>query len=463
MRSAPREVPPLVHEGVRYEAPHWGVSGAPSCEQAPSPLLEPDPAQALELAGYSAAEASALLERQRLRGVLAAAVQELTRAASRQRLQSMLGAALNNPGEALTACQDLLASRLAGGPPVPLEALREQLGLDLSAASVEAVLRDWEANRYASPQDEAHDPDRLRVELAQRGSARPEIECAVRKLRLSGATQRAMQTILQEQMAGMLAGLTLNDPFTYDAGVSESLEQFQPSRVRELLTAEGELEPAEVEEALAAYEAEMRELEASLAEVRSAPREQPGGVVVAYDAASGEILWSSRAYTTEYDSDLEQCVQDVFITGFEVDGPHLVVRDERRRLHRLDRRTGRVVDSRPDLRPTAEDLARQALRELPASQRQQLWDELWGLKGLMDQHNFSAYGLATSPAQELAAALDRFLASLGQVSDRHPLLEGAWRAGVKHAAALRQGADAHVLYGWLQEELQLVFLELFQH
>lgn len=437
MRAGPRPVPPLLHEGVRYEVPHWGLTEPEPEPPADPPLVESDPARALERAGYSAEETAAMLERQRGEQRLTEAVDEVRRAEARQRMQSVMGAVLSNPDSALQACQDVLGPRLAGGPPVGLEALRERLGDD-------GLVRAWEAAGYRIVPDVG-----LRVELAQRGTPRAEIEVAVRRQRLSEATSAAMQTITQEQMARMLSGAMSA------SSDDDLLSHFDPARVRELLV-EQRLEPAEIEEALAAFEMEMATLRQGLAQADLPPR-QVGGLVVAYAADSGALLWQSRAYGTEYDPNLETCVQDVFITHLEVDGQHLVVRDERRRLHRLDLRTGELVGSEVDTRPTPADLVVQALRELPQAQREHLWEQLWAMKGHLDQHNFSAYGLAEAPAQELEAALDRFLTSLGNVRG----LEAAWRAGVKHAAAIRQGEDPHVLYNWLQEELKPVFLELF--
>ena len=59
------------------------------------------------------------------------------------------------------------------------------------------------------------------------------------------------------------------------------------------------------------------------------PCKQNGGCVVAYDNATNALLWSVKVYCTRYDSNLEQDVQDVFITSLALEGGRLLVGNEK--------------------------------------------------------------------------------------------------------------------------------------
>jgi hypothetical protein len=71
----------------------------------------------------------------------------------------------------------------------------------------------------------------------------------------------------------------------------------------------------------------------------SNPCGQNGGCVVAYDDATGAQLWALRVYCTQYDSNLETDVQDVFITSLAVDNGRLNVTNEKGLHFALDLRT----------------------------------------------------------------------------------------------------------------------------
>jgi len=77
------------------------------------------------------------------------------------------------------------------------------------------------------------------------------------------------------------------------------------------------------------------------------PCGQNGGCVVAYDAASNQQLWRQKVYCTKYDRNLEQDVQDVFITSLQVEGSRLRATDEKSRTFFLAMRDGSVI-SGPD-------------------------------------------------------------------------------------------------------------------
>lgn len=53
--------------------------------------------------------------------------------------------------------------------------------------------------------------------------------------------------------------------------------------------------------------------------------EQNGGYVAAIDERSGEELWVRKIYDVEYDDEIEEDKQDVFITGLTVDMAKRVV------------------------------------------------------------------------------------------------------------------------------------------
>lgn len=64
--------------------------------------------------------------------------------------------------------------------------------------------------------------------------------------------------------------------------------------------------------------------------------------VVASDASSGKPLWMVRVAHNEHDPDMEQDVQDVYITDLKVAKRTLRVRDEKSRCYSLDLITKRV-------------------------------------------------------------------------------------------------------------------------
>ncbi len=68
----------------------------------------------------------------------------------------------------------------------------------------------------------------------------------------------------------------------------------------------------------------------------SNPCNQNGGCVVAYDNTSNAMLWFVQVYCTHYDPNLEQDVQDVFITALSVDSGTLLVTNERGQHFAID-------------------------------------------------------------------------------------------------------------------------------
>ena len=72
------------------------------------------------------------------------------------------------------------------------------------------------------------------------------------------------------------------------------------------------------------------------------------GFVEARDEKSGRLLWRTKIHTTVYRSDVEQDVQDVFISSMRLDGGDLLLEDDHGRTYRIDLKThvAREVPSR---------------------------------------------------------------------------------------------------------------------
>ena len=64
---------------------------------------------------------------------------------------------------------------------------------------------------------------------------------------------------------------------------------------------------------------------------------QDGGVVIARDDSTDELVWSQRVYAVTHGSDIEDDKQDVFIKALSLtdDGCALLVVDERGERYRL--------------------------------------------------------------------------------------------------------------------------------
>ena len=73
---------------------------------------------------------------------------------------------------------------------------------------------------------------------------------------------------------------------------------------------------------------------------------QDGGIVIARDAASNELAWTQRIYTCEYDDDMEDDKQDVFISKIMIsdDQAALLIENEHGAQFRLNF-SDRTVDT----------------------------------------------------------------------------------------------------------------------
>ena len=66
------------------------------------------------------------------------------------------------------------------------------------------------------------------------------------------------------------------------------------------------------------------------------------GHVQAFELPSGRKLWETEVYHVWINPTLEQDVQWVFISGMQLEGGKLLVRNERGKSFRLDLKTGRI-------------------------------------------------------------------------------------------------------------------------
>jgi hypothetical protein len=73
------------------------------------------------------------------------------------------------------------------------------------------------------------------------------------------------------------------------------------------------------------------------------PCNQNGGCVVAYDDASNAQLWFVQVYCTHYDPNLEQDVQDVFITSLAIEDGRVLVSNEKGAHFAIDPATRQVT------------------------------------------------------------------------------------------------------------------------
>ncbi|OMH26245.1 hypothetical protein [Motiliproteus sp. MSK22-1] len=72
---------------------------------------------------------------------------------------------------------------------------------------------------------------------------------------------------------------------------------------------------------------------------------QNGGYIIAFDENSGDELWILKIYNVDYDNDMEQDKQDVFITKLSLSwiSNQLKVKNERGEQYRVDLKTREVT------------------------------------------------------------------------------------------------------------------------
>jgi hypothetical protein len=66
------------------------------------------------------------------------------------------------------------------------------------------------------------------------------------------------------------------------------------------------------------------------------------GIVVALDEKTGKKLWDAVIYKVKIDSNLEEDVQWVFISGLEIKGDKLIVNNEKSENYSMDLKTHKV-------------------------------------------------------------------------------------------------------------------------
>ena len=245
----------------------------------------------------------------------------------------------------------------------------------------------------------------------------------------------------------------------------------------------------------------------------SKPLGRSGGFVVAFDHASDQTLWHLEVYPHH-----PQSQRLPSITSLMFEGEHLVVRDERGRVHRVDVHQRAVIESYAT--PMDLDVARIALRALPTDRLELLSDHIWALNSSMRCYNilsFSAHMASRNPGlmkhlqplleklqqPELLdgdedeidvqaifedmkqAALERetsppppkpvsprpadidrnlqtVLDDLESIAHVHALVVEARRVGLAYQQRLNAGDDPDVLFDWMQSrELSWLVEELF--
>ncbi|MCX7010509.1 MAG: hypothetical protein NTY53_25245 [Kiritimatiellaeota bacterium] len=73
-----------------------------------------------------------------------------------------------------------------------------------------------------------------------------------------------------------------------------------------------------------------------------APQEKQG-VVEAWEQATGKLLWEQQVYAVKRNPQLEQDVQDVFITKLELAAGKLLITNEKQARYALDLKTRKVT------------------------------------------------------------------------------------------------------------------------
>ena len=219
MRMAPRDVTPIIHEGVRYDAPHWFQS-----DQVKPPELN-----------------------------------------ARERMMQVLQQAVD-PSALLT------------------------------------------------------DPARCRQVLEEKGFSAEEVEQMDRHLESERVLRRVITESLQELILKSMG----------QGGPPNPMAAISPEWLLGALEKDGTLSAEQREQAVVRWQASQQALKQGLQSASG----QNGGWLVASN--EGGSLWNLRVYESEDG-------EEVFITSLEMDGDLLLVRDEKRRQHRVDLKLRQVV------------------------------------------------------------------------------------------------------------------------
>lgn len=168
---------------------------------------------------------------------------------------------------------------------------------------------------------EAGNPADPRPFLESRGFSADDIELMERHLAAEQVLKRVVTQSVQELILKSMS----------QGGPPNPMAAISPEWLLEALEKDGTLSAEQRQEAVSRFQASQKALQHGL----QAAGGQNGGWLVASDE-KGQLLWSLRVYEPAEG-------EDVFITSLEMDGEFVLVRDEKRREHRVDLKTRRVL------------------------------------------------------------------------------------------------------------------------
>lgn len=168
---------------------------------------------------------------------------------------------------------------------------------------------------------EAGNPEDPSSLLASKGFSPEEIELMHHHLESERVLKRVITQSVQELLLKSLS----------QGGPPNPMAAISPEWLLEALERDGTLSAEQRQEAVGRFQASQQALQKGLQSLGG----QNGGWLVASDER-GAPLWSLRIYEPAEG-------EDVFITSLEMDGEQMLVRDEKRREHRVDLNLRRVV------------------------------------------------------------------------------------------------------------------------
>lgn len=167
-----------------------------------------------------------------------------------------------------------------------------------------------------------NDPALCRQVLQQAGFSDAEIESMEQHLESERVLRRVITQSLQELIFKSMS----------QGGPPNPMAAVSPEWLLEALERDGTLSSEQRQHAVSRWQASQQALKQGLQSAGG----QSGGWLLASDPQDGSILWSLRIYQPAEGEDL-------FITSMEIDGEQLLVRDEKRREHRVDLKLRRVL------------------------------------------------------------------------------------------------------------------------
>lgn len=167
-----------------------------------------------------------------------------------------------------------------------------------------------------------NDPERCRSVLQEAGFSPNEVEQMETYLESERVLRRVITQSLQELIFKSMS----------QGGPPNPMAAISPEWLLEALEKDGTLSSEQRQEAVLRWQNSQQALKRGLESLGG----QNGGWLVASHPSNGSILWSLRVYEPSG-------AEDVFITSLEIDGEHLLVRDEKRREHRVDLKLRRLA------------------------------------------------------------------------------------------------------------------------